>query len=336
MLNYRRTSKVAISILFTAVLLYLAFKKVNIRIVYDSLTQVRLLYVALSISFFFMSLLIRALLWKKILGGNGRGIFYSLFTSIVIGQMGNNILPFRAGELLRVHSLSRREKIGKTLCFSTVIVERLFDFVSLVILSLFVSCFIRIPVFVRGGLVIIGIATVVILSLLIYIANAPKTAASIINWLEKMLPFKIKKKLDTSFNQIVLGLTSLNSLKTTGLILVLSLTCWMLVCFSYFYCLKAYNLAFSWILPPFLLVLLNIGMLVPTLPGSLGVYQFFCVVVLTYFGIEKSVALGFSFVLQAVEFVPVTVLGLFYFSRENISWRGESKGGDYVKQNITP
>src|SRR3972149_1780303 len=121
--NYRQTSKAIIGFLFTAVLLHLAFKKVDIRIVYDSLTQVRLTYIALSISFFFMSLLCRALLWKKILCGNEKAIFYSLFKSIVIGQMGNNILPFRAGELLRVHSLSRREEIGRTLCFSTVIVE---------------------------------------------------------------------------------------------------------------------------------------------------------------------------------------------------------------------
>lgn len=285
----------------------------------SSLKQVKLPYIILSVSLFFMSLSVRSLLWKKIFGVNNEIMFGSLFRPIVIGQMGNNILPFRAGELLRICSLSRKEKISKSLCFSTVIVERLFDFVSLAILASLVSYFIKIPIFLRSGLIITCSAAVFTLAMMIYIANHPQIADLIFRWLKIILPYKVRDKLDKGLKQILLGLTSLNSLKAIGLIFLLSLICWGLVCSSYFFALKAYNLNFAWILPLFLLVLLNIGMIIPTVTASLGVYQFFSIVALTYFGIEKSIALGFSFILQAVDFIPSTFLGLLFFSKDNIS-----------------
>lgn len=318
-MNYKRIFGIAVSFLLTIVFLYLAFKKVDINMMYSSLKHVKLPYIILSVSLFFMSLSVRSLLWKKIFGVNNEIMLSSLFRPIVIGQMGNNILPFRAGELLRIYSLSRKEKISKSLCFSTVMVERLFDFVSLAILASFVSYFIKIPIFLKVGLIIICSAAVFTLAMMIYIANHPQIADLIFDWLSKILPLRIKEKLSKSLRQLLIGLEALNSLKTIGLIFFLSFICWGLICSSYFFALKAYNLNFAWILPLFLLVLLNIGMIIPTVSASLGFYQFFSIVALTYFGIEKSIALGFSFMLQAVDFIPSTFLGLLFFSKDNIS-----------------
>ena len=65
--------------------------------------------------------------------------------------------------------------------------------------------------------------------------------------------------------------------------------------FAIVFALKAYHLETEWVIPLFVLVVLNIGMMAPLLPASLGIYQFFSIVALGHFGIEKSVALGFSF-----------------------------------------
>ncbi len=169
-----------------------------------------------------MSLSTRSLLWKNTFGANNKIRFGSLFRAVVIGQMGNNILPFRGGELLRVYSLSSSEQLSKSQCLSTIVVERVFDLVSFIILTVFVSIFIEIPIYLRSGLIIVCSVTVFALAFMIYIANAPTIANRMFGWAKIILPDNFKDTLQESFNQLVLGLTALNKLKTTLFIFILS------------------------------------------------------------------------------------------------------------------
>jgi len=96
-MNYRKALKLLIGIALSVLLLYLAFTKVEISVVVENLKQTKLEYVLLGIGAFFLSLSVRSILWKSILASNHLVNLYPLFRSIVIGQMGNNLLPFRGG-----------------------------------------------------------------------------------------------------------------------------------------------------------------------------------------------------------------------------------------------
>lgn len=317
-LNYKQAFKIAVSLILTILLLYLAFRNVDMDLMFRSLKQVKALYLIPTVGLSLLSLFIRSFLWREIFGKNNKIMVDVLFRSVVIGQMGNNIFPFRAGELLRIYSISKKQRISRSLCLSTVVIERMFDFVSLGVLAGLVFYFVKAPQFISVGLIVLSLGPIVILTFFSCIANAPAVVDLILKWLNVVLPSKIKNKFDRSFTQLVSGGASLNSLKAICVISLLSLTCWSIMCVSYFFAAKAYNLDANWTLPVFLFVLLNVGTLIPTLPGSLGVYQFVSVVALNYFGIEESVALGFSFILQAADIIPSTALGLFYFFREDI------------------
>lgn len=318
-LNYKQAFRIAVSFTLTIVLLYLAFKNVDVDLMFRSLKQVKVLYLVPTAGLSLLSLLVRSFLWREIFGGNNKIMVGALFRSVVIGQMGNNILPFRAGELLRIYSISKKQRISRALCLSTIVIERMFDFVSLGVLAGLVFYFVETPQFISVGLIVISLGPIVILTLLVSIAKAPAVGDLILKWLNTVLPPKIKNKFDRSLMQLLSGGASLNSLKALCVISLLSLTCWSIMCVSYFFAAKAYNLDVTWTLPVFLFVLLNVGTLIPTLPGSLGVYQFVSIVALNYFGIEESIGLGFSFILQAVDIIPSTVLGLFYFCQEGTS-----------------
>ena len=68
-----------------------------------------------------------------------------------------------------------------------------------------------------------------------------------------------------------------------------------------------------------LLVFLQVGVRLPSSPGSIGVFHYLCVVALSFFGVTKSVALSYGLLLHLVTFLPTSLLGLLYLSRKGYS-----------------
>ena len=315
-MNYRKAFKLLIGIVLSVLLMYLAFTKVEISVVIESLKQTKLEYVLLGIGSFFLSLSVRSVLWKSLLASNHPVNLYPLFRSIVIGQMGNNLLPFRGGEVLRIYSINKTSNVSVPVALSSVAVERVLDLVSLVLFTGVLSLFIKIPDLLRASIAFIILCCFAVLSIMVYLANT-SVLHKYVDWIMKFCPSKYRDSLEVVINNLIQGLSSLNSISLIFKIMTLSLICWGLVYFSVFFALQSYNLEVDWIMPLSVLVLLNIGMMVPTLPASLGVYQFFTVIALSYFSIDKNIALGLSFVIQAMDFIPSVLLGIIFLYREN-------------------
>src|SRR4051812_16335096 len=77
---------------------------------------------------------LRALRWQYLLAPIGRTHFSTAFQTTVIGFAASFLLPARAGEVLRPYLLARREKLPPTAAFATIILERLLDLVTVLLL----------------------------------------------------------------------------------------------------------------------------------------------------------------------------------------------------------
>ncbi|HEY3346162.1 MAG TPA: lysylphosphatidylglycerol synthase transmembrane domain-containing protein, partial [Nitrospirota bacterium] len=90
---------------------------------------------ALNIGFF----VIRAARWRFFMEPVKRDVgMWPLFSATMIGFMANNVLPARLGEFVRAYALGRREKVPTSSVFATVVVERLFDGLSVILLLIIV------------------------------------------------------------------------------------------------------------------------------------------------------------------------------------------------------
>jgi uncharacterized membrane protein YbhN (UPF0104 family) len=67
------------------------------------------------------------------------------------------------------------------------------------------------------------------------------------------------------------------------------------------------------------LVVVHLGLVVPTSPGRIGVFHYLCFLALTTLGVEPGQALGYGIVLHSVVVLPVLISGLAYLWRENLS-----------------
>ena len=210
-MNYKKTLQLLIGISISALLLYLAITKVEISVVFESFKQTRLEYVLLGICCFYFSLSIRSVLWKSILTSNHKVKIYPLFKSIVIGQMGNNILPFRGGELLRLYSIKRTNNVGVSTALSSIVVERIFDLISLVLLTGVLSLFIGIPNLLRASIGFIVFFCIAVLSIMVYLANT-SVSHKYVNWIIIYCPSKYRGQLEVVLNNLIQGLSSLKSI----------------------------------------------------------------------------------------------------------------------------
>ena len=113
-----------------------------------------------------------------------------------------------------------------------------------------------------------------------------------------------------------------NASKTRGALLafVLSLVLLLLQGFSFWFVMRAYGLRLSFLLGLAVFIIVHLGTLVPTAPANVGSYQFFTVLGLTLFGVEKATAAGFSLVVFAVLTAPLWAIGLWALGSSGLTF----------------
>src|SRR5690349_24920895 len=88
------------------------------------------------------NLAIRSFRWQYLLEPLGSATFANAFRATAVGFAANSVLPARAGEVIRPYFLARREQMSATGAFATIILERLLDTITvLVLLASFVFVF---------------------------------------------------------------------------------------------------------------------------------------------------------------------------------------------------
>ena len=125
-----------IGIMVSLLFLYLALENVDIRVVAASFRNIDFRYLALCIVCQFASLFCRSYLWKNILSFEKDVRYRHSFEALLIGYMGNNVLPFRMGEAMRAYAMGKKEGISRTLSFASIILERLIDLFTLLLFFL--------------------------------------------------------------------------------------------------------------------------------------------------------------------------------------------------------
>jgi len=114
---------IGISVFFMAML----FRKIDFHQLGAALRIVDYRYIALAVAFTFMSYFLRAVRWRYLLISEKDIPLSSLYPATIIGYMANNILPARLGEFVRAYVLARREGLDTPAVFASLVIDRLFD-----------------------------------------------------------------------------------------------------------------------------------------------------------------------------------------------------------------
>ncbi len=299
-----------LAVLFSGLFLYLALRGLDWNGLWVILKQMDLFWILplfLSMGVFVWLTGVR---WNVLLAPQLKLRWRDSAPALMAGFAGNNLLPFRLGEVLRVVVLSRSHKLSLTGVTATVIADRLLDVLAVVWLSLAVLPFLPpLPKVLNLGsqiLVLLALGTVIIMFLFVW---RPQLSFAIWNKASRWLPDKISHQGDKLLEQLVIGMEALRSPIKLSWIVFLSLLKWLAGGLMVYFSLIAVGRPV-----PFQQAILALSAMAflssaPSLPGFIGVTQIAFSVALVWLGTSNEQAIAASVIFWLVQWLTTTIAG---------------------------
>jgi len=308
-----------IGIMVSLLFLYLALENVDIRVVAASFRNIDFRYLALCIVCQFASLFCRSYLWKNILSFEKDVRYRHSFEALLIGYMGNNVLPFRMGEAMRAYAMGKKEGISRTLSFASIILERLIDLFTLLLFFLTLVLLMKLEEWIiLSGIVVFAFLILAILFLYAVASDFLSLPSALYKIAIRYIPEQLTGTVERIAGSFVKGIKLIRSLQQALWLVFLALMAWILWTAILYFGLKAFHLNLPMTATLLLSVVVNIGVMVPSSPGFIGVFQYLCIISLSVFSVSKEVALSFSFLVHSIQYIPTTLLGWLFLTQMHV------------------
>jgi uncharacterized protein (TIRG00374 family) len=225
------------------------------------------------------------------------------FAAILVGVLGNIVLPLRLGDGVRALFLARKQKMRFSGALSTVVLDRIVDIAFFLALVGFTALFFPFSSSQRKTFAVSAIALAAAVAGLVVFTKA--------NWHAKLRSLgRPGRAVSDQVDHLKVGFSALRKagiMLPTGALAALS---WILRATLIWMMFQAFRLG----LPPLdaavTLILLNLGTAAVNTPANVGGFELSVVAALALFGVETEKALSFAVLLHAAEIVPIVFLGL--------------------------
>jgi uncharacterized membrane protein YbhN (UPF0104 family) len=292
--------------LIAAVALVWVFHNVQLAAMLNAMRNVRWAWVWLAVVVDVLSYMTQGLRWMLLLAPVGKVRWLEATQAIYAGLFASEVLPMRPGEVLRAFVVSKRLNTGITGVFPSIMVERFFDGIWLAVGIGVVATLVPLPRDLLWAGDVLGVLILVATALFVFeilrARNGPQTSPG------GEVPTGRVERFRRHFREI-------GRRRETYLAFGLSLVLLAGQVLAFWLVAIAYGLPVSVWTGAAALLIIHLGTAVPNAPANVGTYQFFCVIALTLFGIDKTFATGFSVVVFVVLTVPLWVLGSLALGR---------------------
>ncbi len=315
------TLNLGISLLF----LDLVFAEINWDEFAQALAEANYWWLIPSTICVLIHLYFRTLRSQALLKPMGNVPFWPAFRALNIGILGNTVLPARAGEFLRAYVLGRSTGLAKTGVFATIVVERIFDGLT-VLLILFGVIIIGVrneklqQAGLVGGVFYVG----AIVALILFMAKR-HWADAIIN---KLFPDKLAEFALGILDGFSSGLAILKNPHHLSMAIVWNILTWAIIPFSFYFALLTFDFGvpIPWPAPVLLLPALALALTIPGAPGGVGLVQFATKLTLDTTFVDLPVASNFAEIVAAASILlhlsqlgPEVIIGAISFVIEGLS-----------------
>jgi uncharacterized protein (TIRG00374 family) len=314
-----RVIKVLIGITIAALCLYIFLKDVDIHNLFTELKSVKITPLIVMCLLIIATLYLRSLRWKFMLPDIPGTSKKYLFSNVMIGFMINNILPARIGEFARSFILWKKNRFPLAISLGTLIVERIID-------TLIFSIFFIIPVFVLPqcssltiyAFVFTGIIIICIVCVLLYF-RFQSTSIKFATWIISKLPEKVRGRTLQICKELASTLNWLKSPKRAFITICLSFL--TLLCYPAMIIVLAGDagIPFGLLEGMFAQAFAAFGAAIPLAPGYVGTLHAIMLQGLEILGMNADKARALIIIYHAVNYILITVLGIYFFFRMKLS-----------------
>ncbi len=323
-----RLWQAALGVLLSAALLLLVLRQVDLGEVLRHLRTAHPLPLLVAIILATSTFVFRVFRWRLLLQReNGESLPYRpLWHSIAMGFMANNVLPFRAGELIRTYAIARLARVRFTTAFSSIAVERVFDALAVVALLTVALFQPGMPPDVSvGGVAVaqlttkVGVVCAIALVVGAAVVAWPRVAERVVR---RIVPIpRLAERLVALLEGLLRGLQVLQSPKRLAAVLGWSVFQWGVNALSFYAAFSAFDIRVNFAGALLLQGLIIFGISVPSTPGFVGVFEFVIVAGLALYDIPADQAFSYAIAYHTTTFLPITLLGLWSVARTHLGLR---------------
>ena len=304
----------------TALLLWLFLRNVAFDELGDALARAHPAYIAAAVLVTLQTYLIRARRWQSLLSPIGPSRFRTALRTTVIGFAVSFLVP-RAGEVVRPYLLARREGLPASATFATIIVERLLDLVT--VLLLFAASLplldVEVGADVEASGIIAAVSALGALVVLFLSAGHPERLGLWATRIGRWLPGRVGGSLSGFVRTFAQGLAVMRQPRRLAVAAVWSVPLWLSLALGIWLTSLAFDLTFSFPGTFLVLLFLVVGVAVPT-PGNVGAFHLaYFWAVTRFFGLNEEAVAAAGLVLHAVSFLPVTFVGLVFMWQDGLT-----------------
>jgi glycosyltransferase 2 family protein len=301
--------KFFLTVLISGACLYFAARKIELQKLQDDLRSLAPAFALLAALVSFTAIAGRALRWHFVLRREREFPYSTSFWATFIGYLANNILPARAGEVIRSVVLGLGADIRKSLVLATALTERILDAGILMMMAFVMMRFApQLPETIRKSWFIL---LPVIGGILILVFLAPLMQNF---WLKiaALLPIgdKLREKVRNLLIGLIDGVRKFHSIRLLLVFVCLSVLIWLFDAVSMFMIARALGSEISIPQATIFIAALGFASSVPSTPGYVGVFQAIAVLLLPVFGITEHRAFLIVSLFQVMQLIVTALLGV--------------------------
>jgi len=285
----------------------------------EALQNANYLFILLIIALVYFGWWIRAWRWQILASPIKKVSARLSFNALMIGYLGNTVLPLRAGEFMRCYIAAKRSGMPVSSSLALVVVERVLDMVMLLLVFTLSLLLFPLPAdFQRVGIVIL-IGTIILIAFLTLLLVKKEKALALAAFMLKILPENIRLRILKVIAGFSDGLEIFRSSDRYLMVIFWTVFMWIIylaIIFISFYIFGFMDPGYPMIInSPFIatIVILTIttaGIGIPSAPGAVGTYHGMCSFGIQLFQVDPSTAMSYAVLMHLTNFVPMTIVGL--------------------------
>ena len=274
-----------------------------------------------------VSLTIRAWRWRYLMEPIKLISTARLFSAMMIGFMGNMLLPARIGEIIRAYVVGKTQRVSTSASLATVVVERMLDGFTLLAILVGAILLIHLPAdseklttYIRtAGWLAFGLYLCV-LAFCVFLRLYGGPTRRILMKALFLVPDRWKEFIGRLLDAFVHGLEVVKGGWHLVPIVGLSVVAWCIQGVVNWLVLLAFHLDLTIGAGFFVMAIQTFGVMIPSSPGFIGTYHAATILALAAYGISRDVALSVSIVMHLTFFIPVSIAGFVCLWVENLSF----------------
>jgi glycosyltransferase 2 family protein len=301
----------AVGYAVSAASLFWVFKRFDFVSLWSDVRALEWIWIVVGVACEMTSHVVDAWRWKVILQPAEDAPFWVCVEATFVGLFANDVLPAKAGEIIRAYLLAVSSEVPIALALMSAAIERLFDGLVMFLVFFAITLDMRNVGGLRSGMGLLGFITMGVLAIMLFILFYKSHAHTVISG----------NKFAVKFIHLLDELHRIGDLRALGTAFAISFLYLLLQICAVAALARADSFDFGLKEAAFVLLVLRLGTMIPNAPGNLGTFQFAAERALRLLTVEAASAKSFAAILYVFMTLPALVAGAISVAFTGVSIR---------------